>query len=302
MAHYDRCMRSKLERIREIVDELLAEISAHDAPPEDAPGDEFLALRRLLESDEWPEAVPPGHIADDGSEADKEERAEGISDLLLPPIPNKRFLDLGCGEGHVVKYASKDSAVSVGYDIRKPEGSPFRWEEEEGRMLLTTDFEKVRARGPYDVVLMYDVLDHAEEETMDELLERAASVLKPDGSIHLRCHPWCGRHGGHAFRSINKAFLHLVFDNYEMGDLGVSCPHHARVLYPIDTYNEMIARAGLVSVSDVEIETQDVEGFFEENPIVRDRILRTFGLGAWGESPPRFQMSQCFLDFVLKKP
>jgi SAM-dependent methyltransferase len=294
-------MRQKLENIRRLVDELLAEMVETELLGENSSEQEFETLQGLLQSEAWPEAVPPGHIADESSEADKQERAEGIAALILPPTTNRRFLDLGCGEGHVVGYASGGARVSVGYDIRRPERSPFQWEEDDGKMLLTTDFEKVRSRGPYDVILIYDVIDHAEEETMDEILERAASVLHPDGSIYLRCHPWCGRHGGHAYRSFNKAFVHLVFSSEEMEHLGVACPPHARVLFPIDTYSEAISMAGLYKAEEPEIETHEVESFFEETPLVRRRILKSFGIHAWGDSPPRFQMSQCFLDFVLKK-
>jgi SAM-dependent methyltransferase len=296
-------MRHKLEKIKEIIEELLAEI---DNPivqedEENNLSEEFFVLKKLLDTEDWPEAVYSAQIADENLEQDKEERAEGISDMILPPLDNKKFLDLGCGEGHVSKYNSKFAEISVGFDIRVPEKSPFEWEKEEEKFLLTTDFEKVREKGPYDVILLYDVLDHTEEETMDQILDRAKSVLKEDGLIYLRCHPWCGRHGGHFYRTINKAFVHVVFEEDELRFLGLDPQPNQKVFYPIKTYDEMIEKAGLSKHLETEIDTQEVENFFEENPLVRSRIIKAFDIDSWGDNPPKFQMSQCFLDFVLKK-
>jgi hypothetical protein len=148
-------MREKLEQIKKLVEELLSELPETDNNPQEEMSEEFRVLKNLLESEDWPEAVYSAQIADENLEQDKEERAEGISDMILPPLDNKKFLDLGCGEGHISKYNSKFAEISVGFDIRVPEKSPFEWEKEEEKFLLTTDFEKVREKGPYDVILLY---------------------------------------------------------------------------------------------------------------------------------------------------
>jgi 2-polyprenyl-3-methyl-5-hydroxy-6-metoxy-1,4-benzoquinol methylase len=290
-------MKDKLLQVRSLIDEILVDID--NKVGSSIKIDEFETLKRLLNSPEWPAAVLPFQVADENSESDKEERAEGISDILLPPLANKRFLDFGCGEGHVAHFVSKTALTSVGYDLKKT-GSRFVWEQKEGNLLLTSNFDSVVAEGPYDIILIYDVLDHS-ESSMSELLSKAKSVLSDDGKIILRCHPWSARHGGHLYRKINKAFVHLVFTESELDEMGLRPEHNLRITYPINTYKEAIKKSGLNEAATVEIDTQEIENFFKEDALVRSRILKAFGIKEWTENPPAFQMSLCFVDYVLKK-
>ena len=269
---------------------------------------EFEDLKKLLNSDDWPHAVFQVQIADENSEKDKEERAEGIADILLPKLDGKKILDFGCGEGHVAKYAANEASISVGYDIERSSKSQLEWEKKKENLLLTTDFEKVKTEGPYDIILIYDVLDHAKIESMSEILGRVKSVLSEDGNIFLRCHPWCGRHGGHAYRKINKAFVHLVFTEDELEKMGLELEFNNKVLCPLATYSKAIEDAGLANINSEDIDFQDVEPFFSNNPVVKKRLLQLYGLEEWGHQEagqparkPAFQMSQCFVDYVLKK-
>lgn len=298
-------MIEKLLKIRDLLNELIEsasdlEVNSTIQSSNSKESDEFRLMKSLVHSDDWPEAVFSLQIADENSESDKAERAEGIADILLPPFSGKKFLDFGCGEGHVAKYVSGEASVSVGYDITKSISSKFDWENKEEKFLLTTDFNNVVSEGPYDIVMIYDVLDHS-SESPSEVLAKAKSVLAEDGRIYLRCHPWTGRHGGHAYRKINKAFVHLAFSEEELDHLGVKLEHNRKILFPIGTYNKAIDEAGLVRESEPEVDTQEVESFFEENPLVKSRILAAFGLDEWTAEKPVFQMSQCFLDYVLKK-
>jgi SAM-dependent methyltransferase len=317
-------MREKLERLRDLVDELIREIDGPQShitivdPPEafikveskqggaqeeakfpSAP--DWPEVERLLASEEWPDAVFAAQITDENSERDKEDRAEGIAEILLPPMLGKKFLDFGCGEGHVVKHVAKEASVSVGYDIVRPDRSQLEWENKEGPFLLTTDIQKAKNSGPYDVILLYDVIDHAEGLSASELLSRAAELLTEDGKIFVRCHPWCGRHGGHLYRKINKAFVHLVLNDDEMRFRGINPEHNIKVTKPLYAYSEAIKASGLVQESEPEVDSQEVESFFKENPAIADRILRHWGASEWDNDPPAFQMSQCFVDYVLKK-
>ena len=201
-----------------------------------------------------------------------------------------------------MKYVANEAAVSIGYEIERPTKSKLEWEDKKENLLLTTCFEKVKSEGPYDIILIYDVLDHAKGESMSEILDRAKSVLSDDGRIYLRCHPWCGRHGGHVYRKINKAFAHLVLTEDELKEMGVEIEPNQKVLFPLVTYSRVIEEAGLVKIQEHEVESQSVEPFFSENAYIKERILKTFGIKNWGEQgKPAFQMSQCFIDYVLKK-
>lgn len=297
-------MKEKLAQIKTLLDQVILELEMAEATPRselkfDPPCDEFNIIGDLLNSESWPEAVFPAQIADLNSETDKDERAQGISNILLPPLDGKRFLDFGCGEGHLAAYASKEAEYSVGYDILAPKASRFEWDAPQQSMLLTTDFGSVKEHGPYDVILLYDVVDHCESPS--ELLEMAKSVLAPEGRLYMRCHPWCSRHGGHAYRFLNKAFAHLIFSEEELRTMGVELEKVVKVVRPLDTYAKMIAKAGLVLDSDLEVDHQQVESFFRDTPPIARRILKRWGVSSWSDDPPEFQMSMCFLDYVLKK-
>jgi len=300
-------MRHKLELIRKLVDEVLESFDDSDSVGgEDRPAStfsessEFEYLKNLLCSEEWPEAVFPAQIADENSESDKKERAEGICAIMLPSLLGKKFLDFGCGEGHVAKSTSKEAMLSVGYDLVVREGSKSLLEEDE-KFILTSDFARVQELGPYDVVLLYDVIDHCVSESQSEMLKKVASLLRDDGRIYMRCHPWCGRHGAHLYRKLNKAFVHLVLSEEELRSMGLESGGVIKTFAPLNDYNKSIELSGLKQESEPEIDIQEVEKFFKENDMVRERILKKWGISEWGGSPPDFQMSQCFVDYVLKK-
>lgn len=266
---------------------------------------EFNVLSELLHSEEWPQAVYDAQIANENSEKDKDERAEGIVDILMPPLEGKKFLDFGCGEGHIANYVGRFAEVSVGYDISKNSRSRFDWEIDDGKRLLTTDFKKVESKAPYDVILIYDVLDHAKEFTPQEILSCAKSLLSDGGKIYLRTHPWTSRHGGHAYRKINKAFVHLVFTEGELKSMGIDVEPNLKVTYPLHTYESWISESGLVNSVPPEVDQQEVETFFRDKNVVRERIMKFMEVKEWGEGTPpgrpEWQMSQCFWDFILEK-
>ena len=264
-----------------------------------SPADEFEQLKNLLDSEEWPEAVLDFQIVDENSEEEKLDRAEGVVDILVQEdLENKKFLDFGCGEGHMAKYASKNAAVSVGYDIVKSKKSKFTWEKLNEKLLLTTNFEKVKKEGPYDIVMIYDVLDHAENPV--DVLNKAKSVLSENGKIYLRTHPWCGRHGGHLYRIKNKAFVHVVFSDEELAKLNlVYEERNNKVKFPIAVYEGLIKESGL-NIESKDVENQDVENFFEKNQLLSRRLKQIIGAED-GKVFPKFQMSQCFHDYVLKR-
>jgi 2-polyprenyl-3-methyl-5-hydroxy-6-metoxy-1,4-benzoquinol methylase len=261
---------------------------------------EFEELKKLLESEEWPEAVLDFQIVDESSEEEKMDRAEGIVDILIDEnLENKKFLDFGCGEGHMTKYASKEAAISIGFDINKSKKSKFNWEKLEEKMLLTTDIKKVEQQAPYDIILIYDVLDHTENPI--EVLNKAKSLLSENGKIYLRTHPWCGRHGGHLYRQKNKAFVHVVFSDDELKKLGLNYEEKTnKVKFPIADYELNFIKESQLKIQSKDVENQDVEDFFEKNPIISKRLKKIIEVEG-GKTFPKFQLSQCFHDYVLKR-
>ena len=91
---------------------------------------EFDVLKTLLNSPTWPAAVDPVLICGEDSNQDKQDRAEGILDIIIDVHLEKlSFLDFGCGEGHVVNHSlTQNPHKTVGYDIVQSEKwAEFRW-------------------------------------------------------------------------------------------------------------------------------------------------------------------------------
>jgi 2-polyprenyl-3-methyl-5-hydroxy-6-metoxy-1,4-benzoquinol methylase len=248
-------------------------------------------LIEMIKSPEWPEAVP-GDLICTESETDKQERAEGIIEMMLPQNITK-FLDFGCGEGHVPEKMAQRASLAVGYDILQQGGKT--WEEQQGNFLLTTNLDKAKQLGPYDTILIYDVLDHCVGNTMQGILSEAKSILAPGGKIYLRTHPWTGRHGGHIYRQLNKAFAHFLLTDEELHTLGIDQGQEvARILHPIISYQDAYQKNGLKA--EHHNVSMSIDPYFE-NPIIRNRlnfIYQEFIAKGWG-----LEWGFEFCDFIL---
>lgn len=243
-------------------------------------------LLNLLQSDDWPEAVPDFLICSD-TEDDKLERAEGILDYIGVDYQNKKVLDFGCGEGHVSLKVSEFSSDSLGYDIKS--SGVLSWEQD-GRYLLTTDFSKVESYGPYDLVILYDVLDHCEDPVA--LLKQVKSVCRPTTEIFVRCHSFMSRHGGHLYRQLNKAWVHFFFTAEELSLMGLESDIVQKCYFPIANQKKWFKSAEL-NIKSEDIIKGIVEDFFKKEEF-KPRIKNIYK----GDFP-EWQMSQSFNDYVL---
>ena len=258
-------------------------------------------LKALLKSNRWPLAVNP-HLIVSPKHEDKLERGESLLDTFVENgLIGKRFLDFGCGEGHVAKVASDRAEFAVGYDIDETGWEVFHETE---RFMLTNDWQAVVNKGPYDVIFVYDVLDHIVDEDPIELLQDARSVLAPGGKVFIRCHPWCSRTGSHNYRTLNKAWIHLFFSEEELREMGCDPLPVKKILHPMLTYEDWFSKSGFKTVSENTCR-QSVEPFFEQEELLckiikdhwKDSIeerLRS------GKVFPRFQLEQNTLDFILE--
>lgn len=260
------------------------------APPSNT--EDFEELKKLLNSGSWPLATPEFLICD-ATDKDKFERADGILAYIGQDLKGKKFLDLGCGEGHLVeRVAAAGSAISVGYD--KVKSGSLAWESQNSGSLLTTEFEKVKSNGPYDFVVIYDVLDHAEDPV--EVLTLAKSVLDDKGKIFVRCHPICARHATHQYKKINRAFIQLVFTEDELKSMGLENDIKQKTFFPINDNNKWFGVAGLKVKHHDSVKSQ-VEDFFRTSKLVSARLTRP----PYNKSFPEYQMQQVFNDYVLVK-
>jgi 2-polyprenyl-3-methyl-5-hydroxy-6-metoxy-1,4-benzoquinol methylase len=248
------------------------------------------AIREILNSDDWPVAVPENQICDN---PEKEmERAQSIVDMVMAEyFKDLKFLDYGCGHGQVAEIVAKNEAsLSVGYDIKR------EWKINESKNLtLTTNFDDVIHNTPYDVILMYDVLDHCADPIA--VLSQINKITKTNSKIYVRNHPWCSRHGGHLYLQKNKAFAHLVLDEIELERIGgLSCPKTTKIYTPLETYKDWFFKTGF-KIQSVFITKTDLEDFFLNNILVRHQLKKH-----WGSDMLQMKenMQIDFVDYILQ--
>lgn len=242
--------------------------------------EEITDLRGLLNGNSWPTAIPPTQLC--LSEEHKMERARWMAESLGAEIDGRHVLDFGCGEGHFVTFAKTKADFAMGYDIisTNKEGCTTNWDD------IT--------QHKFNCVVLHDVLDHVVEEPV-EILNKIKSVLSPGGTILVRCHPWCSRHGGHLYRDINKAFVHIVFTDDEIIRLGGNPTFVRKVIKPKETYEGWFGDAGLEIIKE-NVTSNPVEDFFNSS-LVANRLRSVWGINDKAISKEFMKLS--FLDYVL---
>jgi len=234
---------------------------------------------------DWPKAVDPELMCDENSEDDKIQRAKNILSFFVQcPLEGKRVLDFGCGEGHVANELSKNGIEAFGYDLSKSSNS--EWDNESS--VLSTNFEKIKSSRPFDVIILYDVIDHA--LSMDNCLSSVRELCDSNTTVYNLTHPWCSRHGGHLYQKFNYAFAHVLFDDIPSEKIN-------KVVNPIMIYENLFEKHGF-EIMQKEIVRDPVEYFFEE---LNEKILAKFNSIRDGFNKfPSFQMEQSFHEYVLK--
>ena len=250
---------------------------------------EFAQIKELAENEDWPMAVNPVEICNDDEKATI--RAISILDLVIGErLENKKLLDYGCGEGHVVNQATKSGAESLGYDINSEK---FKFDQD----LFTNDFEQIKKKAPFDIVLLHDVLDHIQNIDPIEALMQVKSILSPEGRIYVRNHPWSSKHGGHLYEQINKAYLHLILDEVELTRMGgFTCQHNLCVILPEATYRHWFNEAGLKIVSEIPIKSE-VPQFFKQPSLIREKLCKVWG-GDEGATLANLEID--FIEYVVE--
>ena len=245
------------------------------------------AIRRKLEGEngEWPFAIDPDFIY-----IDNKIRAENILDMVvMDNINGIKFLDFGCDTGHVVQEAAKRNAsLAVGFDIER------NWEfSNEENILYTSNFGEIKAKAPFDVVLLYDVLDHVDKP--EDILRQIHSIMSNKGRLFIRCHPWCSKHGAHLHKQINKAYLHLILDETELTRLGgYEVKKTNKIFKPIHTYHNWFEKTGFEIQQELPIEFEP-DPYFLHDPVLMDRMQRH-----WADDSIKPYISIDFVDYVLE--
>ncbi|HWB51569.1 MAG TPA: class I SAM-dependent methyltransferase [Stellaceae bacterium] len=145
---------------------------------------------------------------------DEPAEVAGILHTMMPS--NARVLDVGCGTGAVTLIANRGKNNEL-WGI-EPEPERARLAGVRGIRVTcgTLDRAFVEGHPPFDVVMLADVLEHV--AAPGELLERAASAVKPDGLVLLsvpNAAHWTMR-------------LHLLYGRFDYAETGIRDATHLR--------------------------------------------------------------------------
>lgn len=249
-------------------------------------------LIEAVQSTYWPEAVPGQMIVKSSEERQRRSKSI-IHDFIRQPVRGQRVLDLGCGAGDCTTTAFEQGAVAIGYDA-VPHAD---WTTQKGE--FTTDLEVVKEKGPYDIVLMYDVYDHRSREySIEPILQLLPKITTPKALIYARVHPFSSRHGGHLYETLNKAYVHLFLTPPEIEKLGGKLDTYSRIIHPEVVYPATWGKLGFPIVSQ------------KSSIVVPEPIIETFlpfVAPLWHQQCKITDFSQIlhimsiqFIDYVLR--
>lgn len=229
-------------------------------------------------------------------EAEKQFRALQIVSLIKLPMQGKVILDCGCGEGYNANEMANSAVKVVGYD---PKEDPHWAGRSKDNLVLTSNKQSVADHAPYDLIVLYDVIDHLVGEDPEVTLKWLTGMLSENGMMFVRAHPWTGRTGGHVYESANKAFIHLAMTPDELASAGLKVKEpNLRVVRPMAAYEHWFQDAGL-EVEDKRVKTTEVEEFFS-GPIM-DRIIKINWGGKLEPDVARKILANHFIDYLLRK-
>ena len=258
---------------------------------------ELSNLRMLLNSNVWPEAIDDDYIVHNEREEKVHRAASVLRTLVNTDLIDANILDFGTGDGYVAYVAANlfSPRHVTAYDAKEGVWEAFK----DDNLTFTTTWDEVASKGPYDIIILNDILDHANNVDFAKI----KAVKSEAGRIFVRCHPWCSRHGAHAHTSLNKAFVHLVFTEEELYSLGILTTPTQMLLDPIKAYKKLFQDAGLSIVRENVIR-RDVEFFFIQNAPILRRIKEKWAKSenpayASGEEFPRELLEIEAVDFTL---
>lgn len=118
-------------------------------------------------------------------------RQGAIKRLCKQYIPrNARILEIGCGVGIITKFVQKDAAFVLSLDISDVNVSVARLTAKSDNtrfevLDITKEAEKIKNYGKFDVVLIFDVIEHIEKENYARFFSVLEEMLSDSGMILL---------------------------------------------------------------------------------------------------------------------
>lgn len=215
-------------------DELLSiftDISIHDVAFSFKTPHDIHQLERIILSDLWPVAASSHLIVNTAD--DVQHRARSIVRSFMKLQNGVKFLDFGCGDGSVCEHASQIAKSTFGYDIKFSE----KWANIPA--VCTVDYEKICESSPFDIILLYDVIDHMTKDQANLALAKLKILCSDKTRIYVRCHPWTSITGGHVYKKLNRAYAHLFLSDNKL--LKYQSEYVNPITNPVATYEDLWA-------------------------------------------------------------
>ena len=174
-----------------------------------------------------------------------------------------RVLEIGCGEGGVLKPFLDKGAICVGVEFdqtRIENGKKWLSDEiDKGKLSFVVkdiyDTSVESLGGKFDIIILKDVIEHIHDQS--KLLKRLKEFLTPKGIIFFGFPPWQMPFGGHQqlcqnalskvpyfhllprplYKNVLKLFNepdHIVNDLLEIKDTGISIERFERIVKQAD--------------------------------------------------------------------
>ena len=207
-------------------------------------------LMPLILSDNWPAAVATSRIVTTAEEQ-RFRAATIINHTIQESLSCRKFLDFGCGAGFAVSEAKARGSFAIGYDTRSPNDSGYDPTSRAVYKYYTTSNKShIIKQGPYDYILIYDVIDHITPDKLESSLLYLKANMHARTRVYIRVHPFTSRHGGHSYTTHNKAYIHLFLTPEEMKQNKVNIDKDNLVLNPRTYYKDLFTKQGFRIVSE----------------------------------------------------
>lgn len=215
-------------------------------------------LSDVMSLDEWPVAIE-NHLCLPPTDKDKIDRANSnLLTMIDRSMEGVNFLDFGCGEGWLAQQAiHRGVAESTGYDIKHSK----TWNTKSAKY---THIYNELSRSHYDIIVLFDVLDHCEDPI--SVMSQVKSLLKKDGSVYIRCHPWTGSYATHVCKQgLNKAYIHLFLTYEEIASQIQEPPIFTRIEKDAFTAYHWCFKD--FEIQKERVYTEDLDPFFKQDEI-----------------------------------
>lgn len=248
-------------------------------------------INDILNHPNWPEAIP-SHVICKPTEEDQENRANAVLQAMIDcDLNDLNFLDYGCGDGWITNQAIQlNVRSSTGYDINSSE----IWDKFP-RAIFTTNKNDLK-QSFYDVIFLYDVLDHCMDA--ESVMNHVYELLSDKGIVYIRCHPWTSKHGSHLpKKGLNKAYVHLFLTEQEIVKHGHEITFTRMETKPLEAYKWWFRN---FNVNLERFHRQDLHPFFK-NPTFQNHMFLEQKIESKDQKEFIKNLEIDFIDYVLTK-